>query len=75
MREDQAENAVQLVHQAVHAHRHAEAQRAAKVLIKDHIDPEQRVLNLQKFSAALVAALEAARMRGEDDGGDILTLT
>jgi hypothetical protein len=75
MREDQAENATQLVHQAIQAHRHAEARRVAKVLIKDHIDPEQRIVNLQSFSAALVTALEAARIRGEDDAGDILTLT
>jgi hypothetical protein len=66
---------VQLVHQAVQAHRHAEAQRVANVLIKEHLDPNQTVLNLQSFSSALVAALEAARMRGEDAAGDILTLT
>jgi hypothetical protein len=75
MRRDQAENPVQLVHQAVQAHRLAEAQRAANVLIKEHLDPNQRVLDLQSFSSALVAALEAARVRGEDDAGDILTLT
>jgi hypothetical protein len=75
MREDQSENTVQLVHQAVQARRHTEAQRMADVLIRNHLDPDQRVVNLQSFSSALVAALEAARIRGEDDAGDVLTLT
>jgi hypothetical protein len=47
----------------------------ADVLIRNHLDPDQRVVNLQSFSSALVAALEAARIRGEDDAGDVLTLT
>jgi hypothetical protein len=74
MRKDH-ETTTQLVHQAVRALREAEAQRLANELIQGHVGPDQKVVNLQKFFSALVAAIEAARMRGEDDAGDVLTLT
>ena len=65
----------QLVHQAVQSQRVAEARQVARRLIQEHVGPDQRIVNLQSFSSALVQALRAARMRGEDDAGDILTLT
>ena len=71
----EGETAAQLVHQAVQARREAEAQRVASSLIEEHVGPDQRVIDLQGFSAALARALSAAQMRGEDDAGDILTLT
>ena len=71
----EGETAAQLVHQAVQARREAEARQVASVLIREHVGPDQRVLDLQGFSSALTRALSAARRRGEDDAGDILTLT
>ena len=74
-RRDQTETAVQLVHRALQARRDAEARQVARKLIKAHMDPHYRVANIQSFCSALVAALKIARMRGEDDAGDVLTLT
>ena len=71
----EGETAAQLVHQAVQARREAEAKQLASVLIQEHVGPDQRVIDLQGFSTALARALSAARMRGEDDAGGILTLT
>ena len=71
----EGETVIQVVHQAVRSRREAEARQVAKSLIQDHIGPDQRIIDLQGFSSALVKALSAARMRGEDDAGDILTLT
>jgi hypothetical protein len=71
----EGETAIQLVHQAVQASREAEARRVASSLIQEHVGADQRVIDLQGFSSALARALNAARMRGEDDAGDILTLT
>jgi hypothetical protein len=71
----EGETAIQLVHQAVQASRQAEARQVASSLIQEHVGPDQRVIDLQGFSSALARALNAARMRGEDDAGDILTLT
>jgi hypothetical protein len=71
----EGETVVQLVHQAVQSRREAEARQVVNGLIHDHVGPDQRIIDLQGFSSALVKALSAARMRGEDDAGDILTLT
>lgn len=71
----EGETVVSVVHQAVQSRREAEARQAASRLIQEHVGPDQRIGNLQNFSSALVQALRAARMRGEDDAGDILTLT
>ena len=71
----EGETAIQLVHQAVQASREAEARQVASILIQEHVGPDQRVIDLQGFSSALARALNVARMRGEDDAGDILTLT
>ena len=72
---DRAETAVQLVHRALQARREAEARQVARKLIKGYIDPHYKVVNMQSFYSALVAALKISRMRGEDDAGDVLTLT
>jgi hypothetical protein len=71
----EGETVVQLVHQAVQSRREAEARQMASRLIQEHIGPDHRIINLPSFSSALVQALSAARRRGEDDAGDILTLT
>ena len=71
----EGETVVQLVHQAVQSRREAEARQAADRLIQEYVGSDHRVIDLQRFSCALVQALRAARMRGEDDAGDILTLT
>ena len=71
----EGETVVSVVHQAVQSRREAEARRAASRLIQEHVGPDHRTANLQNFSSALVQALGAARIRGEDDAGDILTLT
>jgi hypothetical protein len=55
--------------------REAEARQVAKGLIQGHVGPDHKVINMQSFCSALVQALRAARMRGEDDAGDVLTLT
>jgi hypothetical protein len=47
----------------------------ARKLLQGYIDPHYKVVNMQTFCSALVAALKIARMRGEDDAGDVLTLT
>ena len=69
------ETVVQLVNQAVQSRREAEARQVANRLIQEHVGSDHRVTNLQEFSFALVQALRAARIKGEDDAGDILTLT
>ena len=74
-RGDRAETAVQLVHRAIQARRDAEARQVARKLIQGYIDPHYKVVNMQTFCSALVAALKIARMRGEDDAGDVFTLT
>lgn len=66
---------VQLVHQAVQSRREAEARQVASSLIQEYVGPDQRIIDLPRFSLALTRALNAARMRGEDEAGDILTLT
>ena len=71
----EGETAIQLVHRAVQASRQAEARQVASSLIQEYVGPDQRVIDLKGFSSALARALNAARMRGEDDAGDILTLT
>ena len=71
----EGETAIQLVHQAVQASREAEARQVASSLIQEHVGADQRVIDLPGFSSALARALNVARMRGEDDAGDILTLT
>jgi hypothetical protein len=71
----EGERIEQVVHQAVQSRREAEARRVASRLIQEHVGPDQSVINLQSFHSALVQALSAARRRGEDDAGDILTLT
>jgi hypothetical protein len=43
--------------------------------MRDYIGSDQKVMSLPNFRAALVQALKAARIKGEDDAGDILTLT
>jgi hypothetical protein len=70
----EGETVVQLVHQAVQSRREFEARQIATKLLQEHVSADQRVVNLQNFSSALVQALRAARMQGEDDAGDILTL-
>jgi hypothetical protein len=57
------------------ARREAEARQVAKELIQGYVGPDHKVINMQSFCSALVQALRAARMRGEDDAGDVLTLT
>ncbi len=48
----------------------------AHVLIQGYLGPDHRVINMQSFYGALVQALRAARMQGQDDcSGDVLTLT
>jgi hypothetical protein len=74
MRSDQAE-AVQLVHRAVQARREAVARRVAKGLIQSYVGPDHKIMNMESFYSALIQALKVARMRGEDDAGDVLTLT
>ena len=71
----EGETVVSVVHQAVQSRREAEARQTASRLIQEHVGPDHRIANLQNFSSALVQALRVARMRGEDDAGDILTLT
>jgi hypothetical protein len=75
MRNDQAETVVQLVHHAIESRREAEARQVANGLIQGYIGPDHKVMNMQSFYSALVQALRAARMRGEDDSGNVLTLT
>ena len=69
----EGEKIEQVVHQAAQSRREAEA--VASSLIQEHVGPDQTIINLQSFNSALVQALSAARRRGEDDAGDILTLT
>ena len=71
----EGERIEQVVHQAVQSRREAEARRVASRLIQEHIGPDHRIINLPSFGSALVQALSAARRQGEDDAGDILTLT
>jgi hypothetical protein len=71
----EGDTAAQLVHQAMQARREAEARQVASTLIQQHVGLDRRVIDLQDFSSALARALSAARIRGEDDAGDILTLT
>ena len=71
----EGETVVQLVNKAVQSRRAAEARQVANRLIQEHVDPDHRVADVQHFSLALVQALRAARIQGEDDAGDILTLT
>lgn len=77
MRNDQAEMVAQLVreNEAVEAHREAEARQVARGLIQGYVGPDNKVMNMQSFYSALVQALRAARMQGQDDTGDVLTLT
>jgi hypothetical protein len=71
----EGDTVVKVVHRAVQSRREAEARQVVSKLIREHVDPDHRIMNLQSFSSALVEALSAARMRGEDDAGGILTLT
>jgi hypothetical protein len=75
MRTDQSDNLTSLVHRAVQARRDAEAGHVVDSLIRDYIGPDQKVMSVSNFRSALVQALKAARIKGEDDAGDILTLT
>ena len=72
---DQTQTVTQLVHQAVQARREAEARQMANRLIQGYVDPDHKVMNMQSFYSTIVQALKAARIRGEDDSGDVLTLT
>jgi hypothetical protein len=76
MRNHQAEEVSRLVRrsEAIEAQRDAEACQVAQGLIRGFLGPDQRVLNMQGFYAALVQALRAARLQGQDDC-DVLTLT
>jgi hypothetical protein len=75
MRTDQTSSVVSLAHQAIQSRREAEARRVADGLIQEHIGPNYKVMSMPNFRSALVQALKAARIRGEDDAGDVLTLT
>ena len=78
MRNHQAEEVTRLIrqHEAIEAQREAEARQMAHGLIQGYMGPDHRVLNMQSFYGALVQALKAARMQGQDDcSGDVLTLT
>jgi hypothetical protein len=57
------------------ARREAEARQVANGLIQGYIGPDHKVMDMQSFYSALMQALRAARIRGEDDAGDVLTLT
>jgi hypothetical protein len=72
---NEAQTAPQLVHQVVQSCREAEARQVANALIKGYIGPDYKVTNMPCFHSAVVRALRVARMKGEDDADDILTLT
>jgi hypothetical protein len=74
MRSEHTETVTGLVNQAVQARRDAEARRIALGLIQDYISPDYKVTDMQSFHSALVQALKAARIQGQDDC-DVLTLT
>jgi hypothetical protein len=74
MRSEQSETVTGLVHQAVQARREADARQVANGLIQGHIGPDHKVTDMQNFHSALVQALKAARMKGQDDCG-VLTLS
>jgi hypothetical protein len=75
MRTDPSDSVSDLVNRVVQTHRDAEARQVADGLMRDYIGSDQKVMSLPNFHAALVQALKAARIKGEDDAGDILTLT
>jgi hypothetical protein len=72
---NEGETLVPLAHQAEQTRREAEAWQVVNGLIQGHVGPDHKIINMQSFSSALMQALKAARMRGEDDAGDVLTLT
>ena len=74
MRTQETETVTKLVHEAVQARQDAEPRQVAHRLIQGYIGPDHKVVDIQNFHSALVQALKAARMRGQDDC-DVLTLT
>jgi hypothetical protein len=73
MRSDQSESMTAVGPYAVVAIRDSQARGVARGLIQSHIGPDHKVIDMQSFNAALVRALKAARMQGQDDCG-VLTL-
>jgi hypothetical protein len=69
MRNDQAGDVARLIrqHEAIEAQREAEAWQIAHGLVQSYLGPDRRILNLRGFHLALVQALKAARMQGQDD--------
>jgi hypothetical protein len=74
MRTDQSKHESAVVYDAVVTIRDAQARGVARGLIQSHIGPDQKVIDMPSFNAALVRALKDARMQGQDDCG-VLTLT
>ena len=72
---NQAGEVTRLIRQqeAIEAQRVSEAWQVARGLIQGHLGPDHKIMNVQGFHSALVQALKAARMQGQDDG-DVLTL-
>ena len=72
---NQAGEVTRLIRQqeAIEAQRESEARQVARGLIQGHLDPDHKIMNVRGFHSALVQALKAARMQGQDDG-DVLTL-
>ena len=72
---NEGETAVQLGHQAVTGTPRSRGAASGERANRRPRRPGSQDHKYAEFSSALVQALRAARMRGEDDAGDVLTLT